>query len=343
MPFRADSLRGYLLGSIRRTLPLSELTAFVHLSRNILQAYFDAFRPWTGVLCEKHGISRTDLAYDCISEVFARDPSGAFIHIEEFAKHLDEDLATIPDHELLATFRTLLIRFADVQLARLYALADPGGAKIHRNIREHVKRNGKDFELERDFRGLVLRPAGHDPLEELPPFPDEDLRARLVASVGSTRLIPDLLAILRTILIDQSRFSRTVPLILVVQMFKDVYYGMASGDGELVETIPLEGLTQFDIDQIRLQVEGTIREKILVTYLARGKLDRHEAEVMFLAYQDLLMDWCSGAGSNGSIYRYLNQHLPMDEETYAQSYRVKMEYLLKIAREEFAARLLREL
>jgi len=51
----------------------------------------------------------------------------------------------------------------------------------------------------------------------------------------------------------------------------------------------------------------------------------------------------SGDGANFSLYEYLARYLPIDEQSYKDGLRVKMEYLMKIAREEFANRLMREL
>jgi hypothetical protein len=64
---------------------------------------------------------------------------------------------------------------------------------------------------------------------------------------------------------------------------------------------------------------------------------------MYLASCDLLGDWCSGDGASSGVYEYLKRYLPIDERTYKDGLRVKMEYLMKIAREEFASRLMGEL
>jgi hypothetical protein len=64
---------------------------------------------------------------------------------------------------------------------------------------------------------------------------------------------------------------------------------------------------------------------------------------MYRAICDVLGDWCSGDGADFSIYVYLTRYLSIDERTYRDGMRVKMEYLMKIAREEFASRLMGEL
>ena len=64
---------------------------------------------------------------------------------------------------------------------------------------------------------------------------------------------------------------------------------------------------------------------------------------MFDALSEMMRDWYSGDGSESSLYDCLRRRITMDEETYEQTLRTKMEYLLKIARQEFAARLMKEI
>lgn len=61
------------------------------------------------------------------------------------------------------------------------------------------------------------------------------------------------------------------------------------------------------------------------------------------AFHDLLVDWCSSGNSDAPLHEYLQRYLPVDDETYENEFRSKMVYLLKFARNEFAARLMRDL
>ena len=63
------------------------------------------------------------------------------MHLEGFVKALHQPLDQTPDDELVAAFRFALSRLADLQLGRLYAQADPEGARTHWNIRECIKKN----------------------------------------------------------------------------------------------------------------------------------------------------------------------------------------------------------
>jgi hypothetical protein len=92
-----------------------------------------------------------------------------------------------------------------------------------------------------------------------------------------------------------------------------------------------------------LQVETVLKEKILLTYFARGKIDRRQAEAMAGAFHDLLWERCFSDSEMLSLFEYLSRRIVIDEHEYEELFRTKMEYLLRLAREEFTARLMREL
>jgi hypothetical protein len=128
----------------------------------------------------------------------------------------------------------------------------------------------------------------------------------------------------------------------VVRIFKKIYASDAAMD-EPLSRHGLEELSDFDISAIRLQVEAILKEKIVLTYLARGKVTRAEAEAMFLAMQDQFEDWIMTQDSESSMYKRVKKQLDISEHQYEATLRTKMEYLLKMAREEFGSRLMKDL
>lgn len=324
------------------TISSSQLSEVVQLSRTIVESHLIHLRSSITRLCLNQGLTATDLAYDCIAEAFARSDNNSFPLIEKFVLHLTGKLADLPELELFLAFKGFITRLAEAQLARLYSQADPAGAKIHRNLRDCIK-TSSILALERDFRGLVLRPRSEDSLDHLDFFPVESLEREFLRRASDERSTPGLLEILYQVLIEQSEYRRSIPLVDVVQILKKVY-GHESELLASTDALPsFESLNEFEIEQIRSQVEFALKEKILLTYFARGKVNRKEAEAMFGAFHDMLSDWCCSGDPEASVCEYLRRHLPITEEAYETSFRAKMEYLLKIAREEFAARLMRQI
>lgn len=340
---RLDDLKSSLLKVLSGSITEQDLTELVQFSRVLIESHLRCMRPSMDMLCRNQGLTFTELAYDCIAEAFARDRDGRFRHLLSFVAVLRCPLDEIQPHELFLAYRGFLVKLADSQLARLFALSDPVGAKIHRNIRDCVK-TGRHFSLRKDFRGLVLVPRSGNSHEERPLFPVDELWRQLAESAAGCGVIPELLGALHRVLLAQDMYRRTIPLRDVVQLFKLAYRGDGEEDAAVTANrSDLEGLSDFEIERLRLQVESALKEKIALTYLLKGKMDRDEAEAIFGAFHDMLCDWCSPDGEELSLAAYLARHAVLDEGEYERRYRIKMEYLLKLIRQEFASRLLREI
>jgi hypothetical protein len=330
-----EHLQYVMIGSVSQ----KEMTSLVHCSRSIIQAHFGTHRHSIVQLSLQHGLTQVDLAYDCIAEAFARTSDGSYTQIKNFVESLRSPIDQLPAAEVFMAFRRYLACVADAQLARLYAQADPVGARIHRNIREQLK-SSDTLKVERDFPGLVLRPAHEDSLDHLDPLPLSKIEDALLGT--SNESIPRFLQCLSKLLLGQIEYRRSVPLFDIVGVLKrslggEYEYSIAEhGSPEL------DGLADGEIETIRTQVEVTLKEKILLTYFARGKIDRRQAEAMASAFHDLLWDWCFGDEHKG-LYDYLRLYFPITEDEYENTMRTKMEYLLKLARVEFEARLVKEL
>ncbi|MBA4311530.1 MAG: hypothetical protein C0417_02760 [Chlorobiaceae bacterium] len=317
-----------------------ELAELVHISRSIIENYLRYFRQSVVHLSLHQGLTITDLAYDCIAEAFSKDENNNYQKLINFSKALDDDLTQLPEIEIFLAYKSFLTCLADAQLARLYAQSDPVGAKIHRNIRDTVKKSDTLI-IERDYRGLILKPKNQTTLQ-LNDFPREEFEREFMINVDHHRTIPELLEVCCGVLTGQNKYRTSMSVVDVVQIFRKIYHSdQTIEEQEVICTS--EGLTKFEIEQLSSEVLLALKEKIFLTYLARGKVDRKGAEALYNTFRDMLEDWCCGEESKPSILEYLKAHLQIEEKQYEEIYRTKMEYLLKIAREEFAARLMKEI
>ncbi len=341
MPAQHSTCKSFLIAVLSRTISRRDLARLVQQSRAIIEAHLHSSRASILTLCFHQGLTTSDLAYDCIAEAFARNDENRYPILENFAGSLATPIETAHQSEVFYAFKSFLVRIAEAQLARLFAQNDPVGARIHRNIRECL-RTSPLFASARDFRGLVVRPAGQDPLDELEEFPPDELERAFFADARSGGDTPELLRILHRILAGQSRYRRSLTVLAVTQLFKRVY--RPSGVvGDETEDLSHSHLTDFEIDRLCAEVEVSVKEKIYLTYLSRRKLSRVEAESVFRAFRDMIADWKEDAEQEQGLYGYLQRHLSVSSDVYETSYRTKMEYLLRLAREEFKMRLIVEL
>ena len=190
----------------------------------------------------------------------------------------------INDSDLLLAFRKFLSRIADAWLARLYADAYPAGAHIVRNIRIAIK-DSTLFSLDKVFCGLVLRLKGCSSFDHLPSFSLDELERCFHFASEKPRTIPVLLDVLHKILSDQSDHRQEVLLVDAVQLFKKYYSPTVPQDVEEKENVIVENPPEFEIEEICSQVETAVKEKIIVTYLSKGKLRQEEAQAILKAFQ----------------------------------------------------------
>lgn len=152
----------------------------------------------------------------------------------------------------------------------------------------------------------------------------------------------ELLNLFHSIVVEQDQYRRSLPLADLVQIVRRVY-DVDSNEKDRQEVFTMNGLSEEEIREICRQAELALKEKIAFTYFAHGKVNREQAEAMCNAFHDILTDWSEVGARDPSLFEYLQRYLPINEEVYEAELKAKMEYLLKVAREEVAARLMKEL
>ncbi len=179
--------------------------------------------------------------------------------------------------------------------------------------------------------------------KNLPRFPIDLLENEIYERIDHRKLTtPNLLEILHSVFKEKKCFYPSVLLIELVHIFKKIQsYEIINMENGL--EIYCEDKTNYDIQQIRGEVEFILKQKLIFTYFYSGKLNIKEVEAYLRAFNDMFDDWCERFDSGASLYEYLNRHLPMNREEYENTYRSKMEYLLKIVQEEFKNRLIENL
>lgn len=336
MSLKGISLKSLFDKVLKGSISHSELAHLIHFCRSISESYLLHRRTSLYQICSLNGFTVSDLAMDCIAELFARDEAGDFYQFKNFANSLNSKLDEIREIELQLAFKQFALKVTISQLAKIYQQADPMGAKIHRNIKEWTKKIS-DIKLVEDFRGYVIQPADRDPLDHLPQYPTPQLQNELLKVSTSKATTPDLLNCLITILNQQQDYRRSVPLFEVVQIFKRFYLNFT--ELEMVEEgdFSIEEIARIDLENIKRQTQFTVQEKIFSTYLVTGKINKNEARALSEILMAIIDDWCMDNPDRLSLYQYAQEHLNISETEYERDWRSKVEYLYKLAREKFSA------
>lgn len=324
----------------------SQLTELVKISRLIIHSYLTNYRSNVINLINRNGITITDLAYDCIAEVLRRNKELKFYAINQFANSLKENIRLIEPVNLFLAYKSHIIKIANAQLSKLYAQTDPIGAKILRNIRDSVHQSEK-LRIVKDLRGLRIEVANTDAENHKKDFPINQFLLNIEIN-NRTLNTSDLLEHIYSNLQNQTEFKRSVYLFDIVTLFKNYFgaehvYDYEVNEETLISKINGNCFEEYEIQNLKQKVELFIKEKIMVNYFLKGKLNKAEAEAIFFSVNDIINDWCSGAIYRSSIYEYFRNHFDISHDLYLKNYRTKIEYLVKLARDEFAFYMIKEL
>lgn len=340
--FKGIALKSLFDKVLKGSISHSELAHLIHFCRSISESYLLYRRASLYRICSFNGFTISDLAMDCIAELFARNDEGKFYQFENFVNSLTDKLDKLPEKELFLAFKKFVLKVTVAQLARIYQQADPIGAKIHRNIKEWIKKL-PDVKLVEDFRGYVIQSAELDTLDDLPQYPNRELQNELLQLSTSTATTPELLNCLISIINQQQNYRRSVPLFDVVQIFKQFYLNFAELEMMDEGDFSLEEIARIDLENIKKQTQFTVQEKIFATYLITGKISKNEAQALSDILIAVIDDWCLDKPNKFSLYQYSQEHLNISETEYETDWRTKIEYLYKIAREKFSAAVMKNI
>lgn len=344
--FDKNKIHECLLAVSDDSVKHSQLTELVRISRLIIQSYLINYRSKVLNLITRNGITITDLSYDCIADAFCRNKDDKFYIIKKFISSLDQNINEIKKLNLFLAYKSFLIKVADAQLSKLYSQSDPIGSKILRNIKDVVRHSDK-FTIVKNLSGLTLVVSNSDELFFKPEFPLEKIitEFNMRSNESDTN---SLLNRLYQVLTTQNDYRRSILLTDAVSLFKKYFSAEMNNTYEVNELLLLspvhnDGFEEYETLQVKQKVENYIKEKILLDYFVKGKINKEEAESIYLTIRDIINDWYYGVETKDSIYNYFTAHQQLGKEDYLKRYRTKVEYLIKLARDEFANYLLKEI
>lgn len=317
------------------TIARKDLARLVQYTLSIAEVYFKQRWHSLGYLYQFAGLTARDLASECVADLFAMDDQRNFFRLKEFICSLHRPLEATPEHEVDLALRAFVRRLAKKRISELFLEIDPAGAKIYRNIRIGLTKVSA-LELRKDLRGYVIQPRKGDLLDDREAFPLHRLANQLLAISPKISNIVVLLRHLARVLSEQEEFRRSVPLFDVVQTFKLLHVRL--NDEGAFGTLCLPGEIQGNLDLEMM--EDTIRavqKKIITRYIVERKIGQEEAEQLSNTLRDVIAGWRNGVGSKGeggvSLFQYARRHLGCSEAEYRTRWRVKLEYLTRLARE----------
>lgn len=332
------TIKRLLLKSQSDYLTQGEIKELVSISRIIISSYLRHTKPRIIKLCENEGITLEDLSIDCIAELFEVDENKNFIRLNNLSNNTRLPLDKLPEVEVYLAFKGLLSRMADTQIARQYAIVDPNGYKIQRNIKEYIK-STKLLYLQKTIYGALITVNNDDNKDDvLPYYNNDDLEKDFHSYAKNKADIPSLMLALLKLLNDQNCYRKELLLTDCVSLFKK-YFEISDVSLKTLGTeepvSKLYEINELEINEIKQKVIHLIHEKIVLNYYAKSKLTKAHAEALHLTLCDIIEDWVVKGENGCSYFAYFKIYAEISEEVYCRILKAKVEYLVKIARNEF--------
>ncbi len=276
------------------------------------------------------GLTEEGIVQDCLADLFHREDSQQFPQIVRFFQNQIPNLDQASDERLLLTLRRLVLGKVSNNIIRLYAEADPILGKIVRNVTLALERTHL-FEKHTRFGEAHLIVRGIDPLLHLPPISMDCVQKRFAGIALVRDTIPQMMKKLHKILSEQTEYQRTVPLVGIALMFKEVY---ALG-WEHAEQTPEQQGEAGDIPGIIDDVCRRLEAEMHRTYVGGGKRSSNEFRCYMLALKEVLTGEFVHNGSDSiSYFDHLRREMPhLTKTNYAQQHRTAFEYMAKTAKE----------
>ncbi|MFN0159318.1 MAG: hypothetical protein ACKVRP_14755 [Bacteroidota bacterium] len=317
----SPNLKALLCGAYTR----QQMNGVVHIVHALANAFLASKRS-NGTLATLHGLNTSDIAYDCIAEIFQQDEQGTLVQLRAYFGSVAFDSLT--DEELLAHLRRLVFSKVNHGVFRLYNESDPSLSRILRNTKLAIASLGQFVEVDR-FGEPCIAPAMCETLEHLPPMEKDHIETHLLTVARGNESVPDLLAKLAVCLRDQTEYCRLVPLVVVAYALRTVYQSKQRSAGEAA---PSDGVMLEDdivkvVQSVSRQVHAQFKEKYV------KKLQPEVFALYMNAIEQALVDrFVNGNGEDTSLYERMAALLPgLTKEDYKKYHRSRVEYMSRQA------------
>lgn len=277
------------------------------------------------------GLTLNDLALDCIADLFERDEEGRFPQLVAYFGPMLEGRPS--PAQLLGATRRLVFSKVSEGLYRRYREADPGLAKLIRNLRYAIETGSVGTESRRRG-GLWVEFAEDAGTSSRPVMDEELLQVRLSAYVDASSSLKDIVAATRDVILANPSYAPGFPLVGLGSVVRRLFDLMAEDPqpkdtslGELYR----EDLHEL-LDASRDRVSVAMRKKYVGAKLSSGTFDAY----IRAAEDCLCAEFVEPGADDATHFDVLHPHMrTMTYEDFRANHRGRFQYVVKKMRTEF--------
>lgn len=301
----------------------SLLNGVIEKSYRIAIKYLQAHRLNISKLMNKEDLTLQELAMDCIAGLFVKETENRVISIQHTFNNWKPDVKT--EEDCLFFLNKVVANRAEQHIYKLLKEEDPFFSKLLDSVNYLVRTNvfykihflGKTFITETDLENFEKSFISTDEFEKLP----------AVLFQNKKTLLTEIFNYLK----NETDYNPVIPLNDLINRLKHINFSEY-----LVNEFVINEYKKIEIRQIVEFGLNCAMEKLLNSYVEKGKLDAMERIAFESALKEIVIDLSDG-GINPGLYKYLSPHITgLTEEDYQTKYHNILEYLLKVMKSRIA-------
>jgi hypothetical protein len=335
----SSELRKILIEATKECPSTKSIKELVKIASRISASYLNV-KIYNGKLnLDFFGIPLSDLAIDCIAELFKRDGKGVLIEFQDKfsdiinAEHLD-------GKNLFSRLRSIVFNSVDRSLFKLYGTFDSSLARFIRNIKLAVNKNSDILLWRRNGESLLI-PKIYEGTnnKNFPPF--DALRIEIIRKLKPGFTTNEFLKCLHDALIIQEEYSNSFPLNGAAMLLRSLY----AENAQYLQNKFEYTFWEYDLVKLIGDVVGKLEKHIIIKYYEKGKILREDIKVYSALVREILrQEFISGNRDEVSYYNLSKSRIDnLTQESYTEKYKTKIEYLAKIAKAELKESIKKEL
>lgn len=335
----------YLIKSFIFGFPsINEINELVNISHKIALAYLRTKFLSNKYVENRFGINIDDLAFDVIADIFARDNNGKFVEIDKYFKQFG-NLPVLSDDELFAGLRRLVFSATNVRFFKIYGELDTALSKIIRNLKITLKNHSSVKVIVHNEENFLAPRNTENLLLDLPFIPEEILSPEFYDRVSSKSSLRDMLTAIGDVLEEQKNYKKIASMIEVAILIKEAYATDSLNKMGNEEISAEQTIFNEQIKSIAQEVVSSLKTQYSSRYVEKEKLLKTEIAAIFNATEEIIINhFCSGDGDLASYFSIVQKHSnDLTKDIYLSKYRVILEYLAKMAKNQMSDILKEEL
>lgn len=307
-------------------LAQSNLSILIEKSYRIAIKYLQVHRLNISKLINNEDLTLQELAMDCIVGLFVKETDSEVIAIQQTFSNWKPAIKT--EEDSLYFLNRVVASRVEQHIFKLFKEVDPFFSKILDSVNYLIRTGGfykihflgKTFITETDLENFEKCFISTDEFEKIP--------AELFKEKKS--LLNNLFAYLN----DETDFNPAIPLNDLINRLKHINFSEY-----LVNEFVVNEYKKIEINEIVEDGFNCAIEKLLNSYVEKGKLDNQEQKAFESALKEMASDLSDG-GINPGLYHYLFPNISgLTEIEYKTKYHNILEYLLKVMKIRIAEKL----